>query len=114
MRELVCILCPQGCRLRVDETEGDLVRGNNCLRGEKYARSEITAPTRMLTSTVRIRGAKYRCCPVKTDRALPKKLIFEALSLLDDIELASPVKKGDIVIKNILATGINFVTTRSM
>ena len=53
MKELVCIVCPRGCRLKVDEENDFAVTGNTCPRGAEYGRNEIMAPTRVLTSTVR-------------------------------------------------------------
>lgn len=114
MTDLICIVCPKGCHLRVDEERGYGVTGNSCLRGEEYGQAEVTNSTRVLTSTVCIKGGNHKRCPVKTDSALPKKLIFTAIKLLDGVCITSPVKQGDIVIENILGTGINFVATREM
>ena len=33
MTELICITCPKGCHLRVDEEKGFAVTGNRCPRG---------------------------------------------------------------------------------
>ena len=40
MKELVCIVCPKGCRLSVDEENGFAVTGNSCPRGEEYGKRE--------------------------------------------------------------------------
>ena len=114
MKELICIVCPRGCHLSVDDENGYAVSGNRCPRGEEYVKRELLAPTRVVTSTVRITGAEYARCPVKTDGAIPKDRIFDAMALLDGIELASPVKTGTLVLENILGTGVNFVVTRDM
>ena len=114
MRELTCIVCPKGCRLKVDETQNLRVSGNSCPRGEEYARAELTSPTRALTSTVRIEGALYRRCPVRTDGVIPKGLIREAMELLDTVTLEAPVKRGQVVVDNIVGTGVRFVTSREM
>ena len=58
MKELICIVCPRGCHLRVDEANDYAVTGNSCPRGAAYGRAELTHPTRVLTSTVRIDGAQ--------------------------------------------------------
>ena len=73
MTELTCIVCPKGCRLNVDEENGFLVTGYGCPRGKEYGHKELTAPTRTLTSIVRIEGAIHPCCPVKTSGEIPKK-----------------------------------------
>jgi len=114
MTELICILCPKGCHLSVDDERENGVTGNNCLRGEEYGQAEVTNPTRVVTSTVCIKGVKHHRCPVKTDSALPKKQIFAAMRLLDGVCLTSPIKRGEIVVENILGTGIKFVATRDM
>lgn len=114
MKELICIVCPRGCHLSVDDENGYAVSGNRCPRGAEYGKRELLAPTRVVTSTVRITGAEYARCPVKTDGVIPKDRIFDAMALLDGVELASPVKTGTHVLENILGTGVNFVVTRDM
>lgn len=114
MKELVCIVCPRGCRLSVDEEHEYAVSGNNCPRGAEYGRRELVAPTRVVTSTVKLRGGAYPRCPVKTDAPIPKALVRDAVSLLDGVELTSPVRVSDKVIENILGTGVGFVVTRSL
>ena len=114
MKELICIVCPKGCHLKVDEENGFAVTGNGCERGAEYGKKELTDPRRVITSSVRIRGGIYPCCSVKTDAPIPKALIFEAMELLKDVELTSPVKVGDVVVENVLGTGVNFVVTREM
>jgi CxxC motif-containing protein len=112
MTTFTCIVCPKGCQLRIDEKMA--VSGNNCERGEKYAIKELTNPTRVTTSTVRIRGAAYTRLPVKTDRDIPKNAVRQAVRLLDRVTVDAPVKCGDIILSNILDTGANFVATRTL
>lgn len=111
MKELICIVCPRGCHLSVDEEHGYAVSGNRCKRGEEYGRQELISPMRVITSTVRISGAACVRCPVKTDRAIPKSLMRDAMAMLDTVELSAPAAVGDRVIENILGTGANFVVT---
>lgn len=114
MKHLICIVCPKGCHLNVDEENGYKVTGNSCPRGAEYGKIELTNPTRVLTSTVKITGAIHRRCPVKTDRAIPKVLMLKAMKKLDGVELASPVERGDIVIEDLLGTGANLIVTKDM
>lgn len=114
MKELICIVCPKGCHLTVDEENGYAVSGNNCPRGEEYGKSEVIAPKRTITSSVKVRGGLYPRLPVKTDKPIPKELIFDAMKLLDEVELTAPVKVGDVVIENVLGTGASFIATRNM
>jgi CxxC motif-containing protein len=98
----------------VDEENGYKVTGNGCPHGAEYGKKELTNPTRVLTSTVKITGASHRRCPVKTDRAIPKGLMFKAMKQLNHIGFSSPVKRGDIVIADLLGTGANLIATKDM
>jgi len=112
--ELICIVCPQGCHLKVDPKKNFEVSGNTCNRGEEYGKQEIANPTRVITSTVCISGAEIPRMPVKTDKPIPKEKIFDAMKLLDNLEMKGPVKNGSVIVKNICGGDSNFVSTRSM
>ena len=56
MKDLICIMCPKGCHLKVDEEHGYTVTGNRCPRGAEYGHNELKNPTRVITSTVRLRS----------------------------------------------------------
>ena len=114
MKKLICINCPKGCHLTVDEDNGYAVTGNSCPRGAEYGKNELLHPVRTVTSTVKIIGAAGPRLPVKTDRPLPKEKVFDCMKLLNEIEAKSPVKVGDILKANILGTDINLVATKSM
>jgi len=57
----LCIGCPLGCRLELDEVDGDVVevRGNSCKKGVTFAREEHVDPRRVVTTTVAIGGAAW-------------------------------------------------------
>lgn len=113
MKELICITCPSGCKLKIGE-DGSVTSGAGCARGIEYAQKELTNPTRVITSTVRIKDAEIDRLPVKTDRDIPKGDIFPAMRLLDGLIVTAPVKLGDIIVPNILGSDANFVATRSL
>lgn len=113
MQNIICTLCPKGCHLSVD-LEKETVSGNGCVRGKFYGISELTAPMRTLTSTVKIEGAICRRCPVKSSAEVPRELVPEIMRLLDEVELKAPVKLGEAVVKNALGTGADIIITRSL
>lgn len=113
MKELTCIVCPRGCRLKVDEENNFKVSGNSCPKGEEYGKRELVNPTRVLTGIVRVEGSPV-CCSVKTDKGVPKKDIFKAMDALKKVTLKLPIKIGDIAVKNILGEDINWVATKNM
>ena len=114
MKELICIVCPKGCHLKVDEENGYTVTGNSCQKGAEYGRLELTAPTRVVTSTVRCAGGVHPRCPVKTNRAIPKALMFRVMEALEGVTLTAPVHVGDVAVKNVCGTGADVVVTRDM
>lgn len=114
MKELICIVCPKGCHLRVDEQQDFAVTGNACKRGAAYGREEAFCPKRVLTSTVRVTGADERRCPVKLSAPIPKELIPQAMKLLNGVHLAAPIQLGQRVVVNVCGIGVDFVTTRAI
>lgn len=113
MRELICITCPRGCHLKVDE-EKKIVTGNFCKRGEIYGLNEVTNPKRMVTSTVKIEGASINRLPVRTDKPISKALVLDVLKVLDDITVSHPVNINDIIVENILGSDVNIIATRNL
>lgn len=114
MKELICIVCPIGCHLEVDEENDYKTTGNKCPRGAVYGKKELTAPTRIVTSTIKIKGGIHNRVPVKTSSDIPKELNFKCMELISKLEVESPVRVGDIVAKNIFDTGVDIIITRNM
>lgn len=112
MKELICITCPRGCRLSVDDNLN--VTGNNCPRGEIYAKAELTHPVRMVTATVKIDSQTEMRLPVKTSQAIDKSLMFKVVEELDKVEVKAPIKIGDVIIKNIFGTGVDILATKNI
>ena len=75
---------------------------------------EITNPVRVVCTTVKIRGGLHRVIPVKTDKPIPEKYKLEVVKAINNIELQSPVKMGDIIISDLFGTGVNIVAERDM
>ncbi len=115
-RVLTCIGCPLGCQITV-ELEGNnvvSVTGNTCPRGEAYARKEVTAPARIVTSTVRVGNGNIRMVSVKTEGEIPKEKIFDCVRALKNIEVKAPVNIGDVILEDVAGTGVAVIATRSV
>ena len=117
-RELTCIGCPLGCSITVTLENGEIkdVAGYTCKRGHDYARKEVTNPTRIVTSTVRLTGsatgaAVVRC---KTAQDIPKGKIFEIVAALRQVTAHAPVKIGDVLLTNAAGTGVDIVATKNV
>ena len=112
MVELICITCPRGCHLQVDENLN--VTGNMCPRGAAYAKAELTHPTRMVTSSVTIESQIEARLPVKTKDPIPKELIFKVMEEIEKVMVKAPIKIGDVIIKDVLGTGVDIVATKNI
>ena len=111
---MTCIVCPIGCQLSVTLENGVVteVTGNTCPRGKQYAIDECTNPVRTVTTTARTSDGGV--IPVKTDRPIPKELMFECMTEIDRSVVTLPAQIGDVVIENLLGTGANVIVTANM
>lgn len=115
-KNFICTACPMGCKLIV-RMEGDEVvkiLGNRCRKGEPYGRQEAIAPQRMLASTVRILNGIHPLLPVYTKGSIPKRKIFEVLKKIRAVEVTAPVKAEDVIISNVIGTGVDVIASRDM
>ena len=105
-----------GCPITV-EMDGDevvSVTGNTCKRGDVYARKEVTDPTRIVTSTVRVIGGKADMVSVKTKEDIPKGKIFDCVKALKGVEVEAPVKIGEVIVPDVAGTGVDIVATKNV
>ena len=115
VRELTCIGCPLGCQLTVMMGNDEIkVEGNTCPRGEAYAKKEVTNPTRIVTSTVRVEGGTIERAAVKTASDIPKGKIFDCMKEIRAVKVAAPVHIGDVIMKDVAGTGVDVVATKNV
>ncbi len=114
-RELICIGCPMGCPVTVqmNGTQVISVSGNTCPRGDAYARKEVTNPTRIVTSTVKVEGGSVGMVSVKTKEDIPKDKIFDCVRALKDITVKAPIRIGDVILADAAGTGVDVVATKN-
>ena len=114
-RELICIGCPLGCMLTVEMNGAEVanVTGHTCLRGKTYAEKEVTNPTRIVTSTVKVAGGDRVSVSCQTKSDIPKGMIFDVARALKDVVAQAPVCIGDVLVENVAGTGVEIVATSS-
>ena len=114
--ELLCIGCPMGCPLTVELEDGAVtkVTGNTCPRGDAYGRKEVTNPTRIVTSTVRVTGGTLPAVSCKTRSDVPKGKIFDLVRALKTVEIAAPVAIGQVLLEDAAGTGVPVVATKNV
>lgn len=115
-RELVCINCPLGCGLTVTIKDGEVekVQGNTCPKGEAYGKKEVTNPTRIVTSIVKVTGGVLPVVSVKTASDIPKEKIMDCARVLKEVEVQAPVSIGDVVLEDVCGTGVPMIATKNV
>lgn len=115
LKEITCIVCPNGCKLRVIEKNGEIfVEGNKCKRGKEFGINEIKNPLRSITSTVNTIFKEMPRLSVRTDGLIPKKEIFAVMSEISKVVITNPVDINEVIIENVLDTGVNIISTSSL
>ncbi len=113
---LTCIVCPNGCQIEYDLVDGKAVniKGNKCPRGLAYTQNEVTAPSRMITSTVAITKALYRRLPVITSKPIPKGKIFEVMQEIEKCSVEAPIVINQVIIPKVAGTEVDIIASRSL
>ena len=113
---MTCIGCPMGCQLTVTMENGEVkaVAGNTSKRGDDYARKEVTNPTRIVTSSVKVKGGRIPMVSVKTAHDIPKGMIFDCCKALEDVEVQAPVNIGDVIVKDVCGSGVDVIATKTI
>ncbi len=113
----LCIGCPLGCRLEVeDDEDGNLVevRGFTCKKGKIYGAQEHTDPRRMVTTTVGVTGGLWPRLPVRTSEPVPKDRVRDVCRALRTITVSAPIAMGTVIVGDILETGADVIAARDM
>ncbi len=115
-KKFVCIICPNGCEIEVKYSEEEIekISGNLCEKGLDYVKKELFSPERGLTSSVNLKNGLLPLVSVKTSKPIPKEKIFALMDEIADIEIEAPVKIGDIIVKDILGTGVDIIVTKNV
>lgn len=113
---IVCIVCPKGCRMQVESNHGEIknISGFSCPKGKEYAEKEFTHPTRVLPTSVRVKHGELPLVPVKTNGAIPKESLLPAMREVAKVQIEAPVCIGQVIVENIMGTGIDIVATRDI
>ena len=95
---VTCTICPNGCQVKWDKITNKY-SGNECPRGENFARKELTAPVRVVTTTVKS-NTNNECgilVPVRSEEALGKEYVLDIVRTLKNLTLNNPIHIGDEV-----------------
>lgn len=113
---LTCVLCPVGCELEVepDGAGGLRIRGNQCDKGVPFAVEEVLRPRRNLATSVPVRGTAAKMVSVRLSAPVPREMIFPVLAEIGKLRPEAPVRRGQVLIADVLGTGADVVATRTV
>lgn len=104
---MICTVCPKGCVMQV-EREPFEVSGNQCEKGEFFAKQELESPKRVVTAVVK---AGDSTVSARTDRPVDKADVFKVMKAVKRIKADKPVTPGQVLASDIGGTGANLVAT---
>lgn len=115
-REIICIVCPLGCRMDVtlDGSDVKTITGNECKKGVRHAEKEVTFPGRILTTTMETDIPGIPLVPVRSSKELPKDRLMDCMHVISMHRVAAPVKLGQPVIQDILGLGVDILSCRTI
>lgn len=115
-KKLICVICPVGCEILATIENGKLkkIKGYRCEQGKDYAKEEFTSPSRILTATVSVKSRQVGQLPVRSTKPLPRQKLEKAMFSLVSINLKPPIKEGQLILEDILNTGVDIVATRDL
>ena len=113
MKELICIVCPVGCHLVVEE-DTLVVNGNGCVRGETYGKKEVVNPMRHITSTMLVNHGYCPVVSIKTSKEVPKAMIFEVMKEIQNTIVDAPIAAGEVLLSNVCGLDCDIIATKSV
>ncbi len=115
IERLTCVLCPIGCPIDAVRQGGDLdVSGNECPKGVDFAVQEILHPKRNLSASVPLKGTVSRMVSVRLSSPVPRDMIFPVLIAIAALRPEAPVRRGQVLIADVLNTGADVIATRTI
>jgi len=115
LKKITCIICPNGCRITAEKPNGQYVfSGNRCSRGVDFAMTELTAPVRSVTTTVRTAFHDVPVLPVRTKGEVPKERIPEIIRALAKVLVSEKIGIGETVVPDILGSGVDVIATSDL
>lgn len=115
-REFVCIICPNGCRIKVEYEGTNIknIKGDECPEGRNYVKNEITNPLRVFTGSILVENGDFSLVSVKTHVSIPKKYLKKIGEITRCIKVEAPVEIGKVVASNLLNENIDLIATRKI
>lgn len=116
MKRITCILCPNGCKLKVEVSNMEIlsIQGAKCPKGQQFADQEINDPYRNIATSVLVRGGEMPLASIRLTSAISKVRIFDVMEEIRKAECDAPIVAGQILIKNVLGLGVDVICTKQV
>jgi len=115
IREIICILCPMGCKISVEiDNEVINVANAGCKLGRDFSIQEVKAPMRDFFSTVRVKSGKIGVVSIRSTGPVPKSMLMPCAVEVAKVVLSAPVKLGDKILENILSLHVDIIATKNV
>ncbi len=106
----ICIMCPMGCGLNIEQIDGKVVvKGNTCPAGEKYGVAEFTHPRRNVTTLIRLESGGIASC--RTSDPVPKERVADVVKHVGELRASDSLVIGDVIERNVLGLGVDLLLT---
>ena len=66
------------------------------------------------TTTAKIKSEEYKLIPVKTTGKIPVDRLFDAMKIVNKLNLVPPIRLGQVLIENFLLDGVSLVATKTI
>ncbi len=118
-KDLVCILCPNGCQLDILIEESPTLKvlevdGCTCDKGMEWAEQEIINPMRTIASSIVVEKGDFPLVSVRTDTPIPLGKIFDVMTAIKNQKVTAPVYIGDMLIQQPAGVDCNIIATRNI
>jgi CxxC motif-containing protein len=112
--EMICIVCPKGCRITAEPGDPPAISGNGCKRGYQFALDELTDPRRTVCTTVKTAFPEAPVLPVRLTAGIPKNRIFDVMRAIAAVTVTEPLGIGEPVIRNVLGLGADVIASANI
>jgi len=118
-KEIICILCPNGCPLEVEYEETPVIKVTDvsnhiCEKGEDWARNELENPMRHIASSILVEKGDFKLVSVRTEEPIPLADIQRVIQAIKKKKVKPPIAINDILIKNPAGVPANIIATRNV
>lgn len=104
------------CNIRAKIRNGEIVEveGAGCKRGIDYCVKEIRSPVRDFFTTIRVKDGKTPLLSVRSTEPVSKNILMACATELSKLIVPAPVRIGDVIVRNILHSGIDIIATKDV